>query len=82
MEGITAGKAVRVAETLRKTIENVSIKCETGELKFTVSIGIIGVPPGEACSLNELLVSADSAMYRAKNSGRNRICLYEESGGK
>jgi diguanylate cyclase (GGDEF)-like protein len=51
------------------------IPTETGELRITVSIGLTMLTK-EDLSIETLLKRADTALYRAKNSGRNRVELY------
>jgi diguanylate cyclase (GGDEF)-like protein/PAS domain S-box-containing protein len=45
------------------------------ELHVTASIGIV-VHPGDGTAVEELLQNADSAMYEAKNRGRNNYQFY------
>ena len=42
----------------------------------TVSIGIAALG-SHGTDLFELLAASDLALYRAKNTGRDRICLYD-----
>lgn len=42
-------------------------------LHLTVSVGLAAWKPGE--TLAEVLNRADAALYQAKNSGRNRVCV-------
>jgi diguanylate cyclase (GGDEF)-like protein/PAS domain S-box-containing protein len=51
------------------------------EVKVGVSIGV-AVFPSDSGDPDLLLRHADSAMYQAKKSGRNRICLYGEADPK
>ncbi|HZV80680.1 MAG TPA: diguanylate cyclase [Geobacteraceae bacterium] len=44
----------------------------------TVSIGIASTSPGENMPVERLIAEADRALYRAKQEGRNRICVSEE----
>lgn len=70
---IDGDDALNVAERIRTAIENTSIKstnCE--EVHFTVSIGVAEQPHNNH-SEEWLMELADSAMYRAKSSGRNCI---------
>lgn len=59
-------QAVDVAEDIRRRAE------ETGDV--TLSVGVVGVDLTE--SLEENLERADSAMYRAKEFGRNQVVQY------
>jgi diguanylate cyclase (GGDEF)-like protein len=45
---------------------------------FTASFGITFLEDGDQ-SLGDLLRRADLALYQAKQTGRNRVCLYDES---
>ena len=68
-------KAVEVAERLRTTIGNAKISLEQGlPLQITVSIGVASVVSGDD-NIDVLLSNADKALYEAKNSGRNRVCV-------
>ncbi len=78
LEGISINGILAVVENLRSTIEGTVILYQGHELNITVSIGMAYYPAGEAPSLEEMFVQADMALYRAKNGGRNRICLYGE----
>jgi hypothetical protein len=42
----------------------------------TVSIGVAALG-SHGADLFELLAAADIALYRAKNTGRDRVCLYD-----
>ena len=63
------------AERIRKAIEDRHIRVYDEELKITVSIGISTYPyDGE--DIERLIDKADSALYQAKQAGRNKVCLY------
>lgn len=63
------------SERIRRAIEEKRIKVYDEELKITVSIGV-STYPGDGKDMKTLIDKADSAMYRAKKGGRNRVCLY------
>lgn len=63
------------AERIRKAIEEKHIKVYDEELKITVSIGI-STYPGDSKDIEGLIDKADSALYLAKQQGRNCVCLY------
>lgn len=48
--------------------------------RITISIGVAAFPE-DARDPIELIELADSALYRAKRSGRNRVCAYSPSAG-
>lgn len=64
-----------VAERIRQAVEKTPLKAYDNVLKVTVSIGSATFPDdGQNCA--ELLDKADTALYRAKDAGRNRICAF------
>ena len=70
----SADQAVEVAERLRQAVEGAAVKLEDGSLiHFTVSIGVAGFGAKDE-KIETVLKRADAALYKAKNSGRNRVC--------
>jgi diguanylate cyclase (GGDEF)-like protein len=66
--------ALIVAERLRRRIENMEVP---GVGHVTASLGIATFPQ-HASSRDTLVVAADRALYNAKNSGRNCVCIPPE----
>ena len=69
-------EGVIVAERVREAFEASNIACEEGPVDTTVSIGVAGGPAGT--ELDVLLAAADTALYQAKRTGRNRVEAAEE----
>ncbi len=68
--------ALRQAERLRQAIEALDVEMEGAVLKVTISIGIAAV--GHAGrAIETAFAAADSALYQAKSTGRNRVVLAE-----
>ena len=61
------------AERIRKSIEDKSIRVYDENLKVTVSVGV-STFPGDAKDTQALIEKSDSALYKAKQTGRNKVC--------
>ena len=74
---------LEIAERIRKTIHALVIKLDGGSISVTISIGSSTYLPDTAFSpidndiSSRLIKMADSALYKAKRNGRNRV----ENGG-
>ena len=68
------------AERLRAAVEGIRVQLDIGEtLTTTISIGVADWQPG-AAGMGEVVERADEALYLAKESGRNRVCVAEPLG--
>jgi len=69
--------ALAVAERVRAAVEKHPAPTQAGEIPFTISAGVATYPyqaqETTIQSLNDLINLADQALYRAKQSGRNRV---------
>ncbi len=74
----TAGVRL-AAERLRQIIAAIKMDTIQGPIQITASLGAATFSPfSSSQSLDRLLSQADQALYFAKQTGRNRICLWEE----
>ena len=62
-----------VGERLRKAVENASIPIDKKNINVTISMGLAEFEP--TLTGEELFKNADKALYEAKESGRNRVCI-------
>ena len=69
--------AVFAAERIRQAMEERLIKVYDENLKTTLSLGA-AVFPHDATNAQELIERADEALYLAKKTGRNRVCVFEK----
>lgn len=67
--------AVKVAERLRKVVENniFTINDQNSDIRVTISLGAAGVTGTDDLSSEELVKKADDALYLSKKNGRNRV---------
>ncbi len=68
--------AVRVAERIRARIAEQRVRAGDREISYRVSIGVAKFVGGMK-GLDDLLAVADTALYRAKHEGRDRVCVAE-----
>ena len=78
-------QALVAAERVRSAVEQQEFPAARADspdrsktLRITISIGVAAFPD-DATDPIELVELADSALYRAKKNGRNRICAYRPS---
>jgi diguanylate cyclase (GGDEF)-like protein len=76
LPGTNAGGAAEIAERVRKNVEAAIIPTDEGtETKITVSIGVSSIVPDSNTSIRGFIEKADQALYKAKESGRNRFVV-------
>jgi two-component system cell cycle response regulator len=69
--------AAQAAERIRTEIETHPFTLDGTTIPVTISIGIAGAPE-HGRDIRALVGRADRALYRAKKSGRNRVCIDTE----
>jgi len=74
MVNSAVSNAAAAADRYRQKIESTSFSSKKGSFSVTASFGV--ADSASVKSVNQLISSADSAMYRAKESGRNRVCSH------
>ena len=74
-------EALVVLERIRSNVEELRIPHKMSEVAehVTVSIGLASAWPGADKTSSDLIRQADTALYQAKNSGRNRICCASDN---
>jgi diguanylate cyclase (GGDEF)-like protein len=65
-------QACRVAERIRRTLDEATISLESLSITVTASLGIVDLST-DTPLIEEMLAKADDAMYQAKEKGRNQI---------
>ncbi len=70
-QGVEPIEAEQCFDLVREDIENIDIPLDDGSFNVTMSIGLCTNKSG---SIEEMINLADEQLYRAKESGRNRVC--------
>ncbi|WOE70945.1 GGDEF domain-containing protein [Hydrogenimonas thermophila] len=70
--------AIKVAEKIRTIFAEKSIYINGEHVKKSISIGVAFFP-SEAETIREAIKHADVALYKAKERGRNRVIVFEQS---
>ena len=82
MKDMNITTAAIKAEAIRTDVQNYDFRTRTNgrlsdtPLQFTVSIGV--AQWREGWSADDLVGAADTALYRAKNTGRNKVCSFDD----
>ncbi len=76
LQDCTVDWAAKVAESLRQAIRDFRFVWQDGALNVGVSVGIVEINR-DSESIASILSASDVACYAAKDSGRNRIHMYE-----
>lgn len=73
----TSKDAFKVLDSLRTKMSELSQKAGLPEAKVTLSIGIAQYEQND--NLENFMLLADTALYQAKNNGRDRVVVYERN---
>lgn len=68
--------ALALAESLRAIIDTTPFTAGGKEIALSVSIGIALCPPNVTRELKEVLAESDTALYAAKQAGRNKVVCF------
>ncbi|GFZ92983.1 hypothetical protein GCM10011497_23730 [Elstera cyanobacteriorum] len=74
LPGMTAAEATNLAHQIRRATEALILPLENGRVSLTVSIGLTGLQHQDQ-QFDTLIARADTALYRAKQTGRNRVVV-------
>jgi diguanylate cyclase (GGDEF)-like protein len=73
--GCDPDTATRFAEIFRARFDRQAIETPKGLVPVTLSLGVVALDQVQNVSSEALVRIADTALYRAKSEGRNRVAL-------
>jgi two-component system, cell cycle response regulator len=71
--GLSKEELISTCENIRKNVESTEFKIDSETIRITVSIGACYKDNRENISSGEIIKIADESLYKAKNSGRNKV---------
>ncbi len=71
-------KAIASAERLRTSAAALDLLPDGSQVTCSFGVCTLGRIEKESITPKEFIECADQALYRAKNAGRNRVCIYGE----
>ncbi len=69
------GNARLIAERIRMAVDSLCLQTDNGPLQATISCGLAILQ--EKDDAHSLMCKADKALYKAKQTGRNKVCVNE-----
>ena len=78
LENCELRQAASIADKIRQKIKDYRFIWEDRTFEIGVSIGVIAIN-SDNFEMSQVLSAADVACYAAKDSGRNRVHIYEPS---
>jgi diguanylate cyclase (GGDEF)-like protein len=66
--------ALEVVEKVRSAVTDHPIVTGAGPVSLTISLGV-ACHPADGTTVATLTAAADAALYQAKRSGKNRVCV-------
>ncbi len=79
MPDTPADKARLGAEKIRQLVEKYRWKLSTENVQITISMGIDYIDAGKTLTAEDLIRNADSALYLAKQRGRNCVLQWDQT---
>lgn len=71
-------EAARIGERLRLRIESRTLRTSRSPVSVTISAGVASMTPGQPTTDKALIEQADTALYRSKSEGRNRVTVQRD----
>ena len=66
-------QATAVADRIRRKVDERDFITPEGKIRITISVGVVSFPECAVENQVELVQLADAALYKAKETGRNKV---------
>lgn len=78
--GTDGAQAFAVAERMRQTVAGHAFAVDGQPIALAISAGAASIPNPQIADAQALIAAADHALYEAKRTGRNRVCVWQPGG--
>ncbi|MFY0544045.1 tetratricopeptide repeat-containing diguanylate cyclase [Brevibacillus sp. H7] len=75
VKGASLERGKKKAELIKETVENLQMKKDGKSVSIKTSMGVADNSDGTVMYFNDLFHAADVGLYKAKQNGRNQICV-------
>jgi len=80
MPGIKHQDVIKHAERIRDKVGQAHFKADSGKVvTITISGGIVTIKDAVSHKHKDFIRAADTALYKAKNTGRNKVCVFNKN---
>jgi diguanylate cyclase (GGDEF)-like protein len=76
LPSVSLAGALEVGERIRSNLERTMVTYNGRSIAITASVGVAHRSARDLCTVKELELRADNALYEAKRGGRNRVCAF------
>jgi diguanylate cyclase (GGDEF)-like protein len=75
--GADGVQGLAVAERVRQSVAGQKFTADDNTIPVAVSAGVASIPDTRIADAQALIAAADHALYEAKRTGRNRVCVWQ-----
>jgi len=75
--GADSVQGLAVAERVRQAVDGHTFRANNKLIPVAVSAGVASIPDTRIADAQSLVAAADHALYEAKRTGRNRVCVWQ-----
>ncbi|MEA5114671.1 MAG: GGDEF domain-containing protein [Geobacteraceae bacterium] len=81
LPAVSPSGAVEIGERIRNRLSLTTVTYNGKQIRVTASVGISHRSSMDPCTVRELVSRTDQALYEAKRSGKNRVCVFQVKSG-
>jgi diguanylate cyclase (GGDEF)-like protein len=76
LPGASKDDSFTIADRVRHIVRDNKTTYGDNQISVTISVGVDSMPESSVSGETELIANADEALYRAKNSGRDKVVIH------